>query len=449
MSTVHEMSPLEIEAEAGRSLPWAAFFLLPPLLGSALVLGAEPTVWRTLVLAALFACAAGVLLAEVARPRLGLLSRGLPLPAALMLSLAGWCFLQSLPVPRGWIQALSSGPIDALRLSTGDHVTSGLEPDSARLEALRWLAMAVLASVAAAVGREGSWRRATLRILGLWGGVLAVPTLLGWGPTSLEGAGWFANPNHNAGALVMLLPISVGASLSSRQSRTSRGLLILSAVLQSGALLMTRSVGAWVALGCAVVWVMAIVVGRRHDRTRSALVLASVALAVLLGLLVTGEGPLAQKLAFRWSVWREVSAVAGDHLVLGTGAGAFDSVFPVYQQRASELSFGHPESDWVLMVIELGAPGVILVSVLVLAFGARLVRRLSVGRRSAWSGAIAAVALLLHGAVDINLHVPANALAFAWIIGLTWGSLARRREQTDVLEGTGDGGSRIHRLAPV
>ncbi|MEQ8767959.1 MAG: O-antigen ligase family protein [Planctomycetota bacterium] len=441
---------LDSKRRSWRALP-AAVLALAPIGAGWLLSGGEGGAWRAILFAATFLGAASILALEVLRPqrRLGVLSHSIPVPALVFLALGAACVLQTLSWPSSVLEVVAPGRTTAIRDYSGGGVeTPALEPAAAREAGWRWLAMAWLAACGVALSRDRGGRRFVFDGLGLFGTVLAAPIVLGLLRGVPDPAGWFANPNHGAGALLLTLPAAAIAMARRRASRGRRLVFGGAMSLQIIALFATGSAGALISLAVAAAWVVAVVLADR-DRRIPIATLSGVVLAGLLLLIASGQGELADRLAFRWSVWWEALRVVPDFPVTGTGAGSFATAFSAYQTRAANLSFGHPESDWVLLLVELGAGGFLLMIGLAALLAHRCAKHLESSRRSALAGAVSCLALLLHGAVDINLHVPANALAFAFLCGLTWGSLARRRERSDVLEGPGDRRRGLHRLAPV
>jgi O-antigen ligase len=138
--------------------------------------------------------------------------------------------------------------------------------------------------------------------------------------------------------------------------------------------------------------------------------------ALLKRLFETGSADSATRVAF----WRESVPIVAHFPVFGVGLMGFESTFLRYQDvlLTKRVDFAH--NDYLQYLIELGAAGFALA---VVALAAVLWPAI----KGAWSshdtrsrvwltGCIASfVELALHSAVDFNLYVPANLLAFAWI----------------------------------
>jgi O-antigen ligase len=65
----------------------------------------------------------------------------------------------------------------------------------------------------------------------------------------------------------------------------------------------------------------------------------------------------------RWSLMPLLSAMAGDHWLLGTGFGSFDAVYRFYEPTDLLHSryVNHAHNDWAQLVIEGGLPAVLLI----------------------------------------------------------------------------------------
>jgi O-antigen ligase len=112
-----------------------------------------------------------------------------------------------------------------------------------------------------------------------------------------------------------------------------------------------------------------------------------------------------------------------DFLPLGSGLGTFADVFPRYQAEGpiGYVDFAH--NDYAQVFLELGLAGVGVMALLGLAYGARW-RAIARGQGSRRLGfaqvgaGISLAALGVHCLFDFNLHIPANALAFAFLAGV-------------------------------
>jgi O-antigen ligase len=147
----------------------------------------------------------------------------------------------------------------------------------------------------------------------------------------------------------------------------------------------------------------------------------------------------------RWAV-----AAAGLHLWyqrpwLGHGAGAFRTLFPSAKPASVTLFYDHAHNDYVELLVERGALGLLLwlaavLTLLVLAVQVLRAPGDSLRRGLALASIAGGSALLLHAMVDFNMQIPANRFWFQAVIlsgaiasGLPW---AKRRSVPSAASGS-------------
>ncbi len=277
-------------------------------------------------------------------------------------------------------------------------------------------------------------------------------------------SGTFINRNHFAGFANMGLGLTLGwlytGFARGRRRREHRSetlawswLLIMTSAFIGLAVLLSRSRGGTLSmLGMlAFVFAMLILQLRRGGSGRGLPAAAVVVLVVTIVALaaVVGVGGLFDRFTgsdalSRPQIYRDTLRLIADHPLTGVGPGRYVWEFRPYQTSSVALWFNHAHNDYLETAAEWGIP-------LALCFWAFVFRRLhGVSRlfltaddpwhRGASLGCAAAlVAILLHGMVDFNLHIPANLMVFAAILGLGW-SLeleVRRMPLAPVLTGPG------------
>jgi O-antigen ligase len=114
--------------------------------------------------------------------------------------------------------------------------------------------------------------------------------------------------------------------------------------------------------------------------------------------------------------------------VFGSGLGSFDLVFPRYSGAGLIGRYTHAHNDYVQFASETGIVGFSLLGLLVLmsfiaALRAQYVRHDPLLRGISFGSMMAIIALMIHSAVDFNLQIPANALAFMLVLAFGWISL--------------------------
>ncbi len=241
--------------------------------------------------------------------------------------------------------------------------------------------------------------------------------------------GLFSNPNHQAGFLVMVLPISLALLLDKRSEIGSSdgeiGLFILSAGLFL--LLVTGIIAAGSLAGYALlagVVPLCVLMALPGKVSRSLTITVPVLVVALFGglaaTLFVGLNPEMGWIdvdapASRPQVWRQSLAIAGDHLPFGTGLGAFEYVYPLYETEGmiSSRYMNAAHNEFIQVYVELGIVGVLLAIAAIslwayLALAAWRTKTNHEGRiRRAAS--IAGLVVLLHCMVDYPLHAPLYA----------------------------------------
>lgn len=108
----------------------------------------------------------------------------------------------------------------------------------------------------------------------------------------------------------------------------------------------------------------------------------------------------------RLFIFRDTLGLVRDYPFTGAGLGTFRPVFRHYRDISlHNAEAAHPESDWLMLLSEAGAPAVL--AALALLFTA--VRPAFSGREDAfwplrWAIVCAALIVLLHGTVDVPMH---------------------------------------------
>ena len=117
-----------------------------------------------------------------------------------------------------------------------------------------------------------------------------------------------------------------------------------------------------------------------------------------------------------------------DYPVFGSGLGSFPVVIPRYSGDGTAVAYTHAHNDYLEFGAEAGAIGLSLLGLMVLlsfaaALRAQYLRRDPLMRGLSFAAMMGILALMIHSAVDFNLQIPANALAFMLLLALAWISL--------------------------
>lgn len=366
--------------------------------------------------------------------------------------LAGYTWLQTLPLPEGAIERVSPHAFEVRSLVSDapSRWPISYEPASTAREAAKLLIYAMIVAVAAErmrLRRRFEPIAAPIVIAGLAAAGLAlIHRLLGIEHIFgiLPSHGWtsfmlttFANPNHAAGFMNMASLVAVGLALNDRARDRQLGYLIaaiicgvvsVSCISRGG--ISALAIG-YVLLGLALLRLKA----KDPEKVQrlaplmiaAALVLPLAGFALqyepiieeLRGTMLKGAG-VSEKIA----AVKDALPMTADHAWLGIGRGAYISIYPQYKSSALALTFAFPENIAAQLVSEWGA----VVGLLALAgLSAALIIRLVRARTVAIAAALIGVtAVVIQNLVDFSLELPGVAIPAAAILGAAGADRVRR-----------------------
>ncbi|MCW5593284.1 MAG: O-antigen ligase family protein, partial [Burkholderiales bacterium] len=268
-------------------------------------------------------------------------------------------------------------------------------------------------------------------------------------------SGFYANRNHFAGMLYMMLAIGIGLLISGLSGHTPRSwkeffrvtiewilspkmFLRLSLCILVIALTTTHSRMGNTAFFSSLLIAGAIGIAMSRYATRNTVLLLSS--LVVLDLLIVGSWFGVEKLAQRLEETtiedvqeRETPAMhtlplIADYPVFGSGAGTFYVTFPAYRPEKVANFYDYTHNDYIQFTAETGVVGLGLMGlVVVLSLGAALraqwIRHDPLMRGMSFASIMGVSAILIHSWVDFNLQIPANAVYFMVLLALGWISL--------------------------
>jgi O-antigen ligase len=131
----------------------------------------------------------------------------------------------------------------------------------------------------------------------------------------------------------------------------------------------------------------------------------------------------------RLSFWMDTTRLIRDHPLLGSGLGTFSVDYPIEQTSYERAFVGHAHNDYLEFASEMGLPCALLFfgALFYLLFqGVRYIRNSEPGfGRILFLGSFGGlIAILIHSLSDFNLHIPANGLLFAVLLGMLYASIA-------------------------
>jgi O-antigen ligase len=244
--------------------------------------------------------------------------------------------------------------------------------------------------------------------------------------------GFFANVNHLATLLLCALPLTavIAGRMATRRSRSKRsgGAIIsvsIAIFLIAGIAICGSGAGYGLALPTAVA---SFLIYRRTVAGRvGAGWWGALGVLALLFAFAGLQGPLSKEnfeadLASEPSSRRVMTAttveIIKDSFPLGTGLGTFSTVYRRYEDpgRVTKQFANHAHNDYVEAVLELGAPGILLILGFLFWWGRRSYAawiRDFEGAALARAGSVMVGIVLAHSIVDYPIRTAAIAAVFA------------------------------------
>jgi hypothetical protein len=247
--------------------------------------------------------------------------------------------------------------------------------------------------------------------------------------------GFFANRNHEAAFLLVLIPFAASFTLAVRPrdffahpSAWLSGLFVLLAIVGLG---VVRSRAGVLLAAPAIAGSLALILTgpRSAPRWRTLGGLGAVAAAAIGAVALFGLAPLIERFApqadpyGRFEAWPYVEKAASAYLPLGAGIGAFDRVYRTVEplKLVTPIYFNHAHNDWMEIWLETGWIGVAALAAFViwwLAAAWRAWRRRDEGGQLARAASIAVFLLLAHSLVDYPLRTTTLSVFFAFCCAL-------------------------------
>lgn len=355
--------------------------------------------------------------------------------AGLWLALAGWCWLQSLPLAGSFLSDLTH-PLWAeaaavIPVAGGGSIA--LDPYAARSDALRLAAYAGLFALGLVLAREGRGRALMAAIL-LAGTLYCAAAMLlvpaqpsaSLGKVRHAADAVFPFTSRNTFCAFAGAGLIVSLSLLASARRETRLLWLAAAAVCGAGVLASHSRAGLAATAAGLVVALVIL----HPGRRAALLallLAAVLAAVAFLMTLTGQRlpGLPADFALRLAVWHASAEFAASHFWLGLG-----SLDQALQMAPGDWGGRHimrAHNIYLQAIAERGFPATLagLAAVLIAAVHALRgrCRQPEPAARALPAAALGVLALFAgHGLVDFSLYAPVNAAVLAMLLGAACGS---------------------------
>ena len=260
-----------------------------------------------------------------------------------------------------------------------------------------------------------------------------------------RGSGTFISPNNLAGYLEMLLPLALTYTLVGRFGHLPKVFLGYASLTIFTGIAVTVSRGSWAATSVTMVVLFIWLMRQRGYRLQAFLLLLGLVSAASVILMTAKLSPnRIEKLTFqghrndiRGMIWPTAIKIWHDHFWWGAGPAHFDYYFRQYRPPSDQMQLrpNRAHNDYLNTLADWGLVGGVLVGLAWLVFywdifrSWKFVQRVQddfAAKRSNKSSfvvgaALGLLAILLHSAVDYNMHIPANALLTVTLMALVCG----------------------------
>ena len=256
--------------------------------------------------------------------------------------------------------------------------------------------------------------------------------------------GPFANHNHFAGYMELLIPIPIALIVTRAVTTELRALFGFAAIAMGVAAVLSLSRGGIISIAAAMLFllVMSLRLPRRRGKTEAkgglphlasqVAVVIAIAALISAGILWIGADPVIKRVtqgqppsgdspretffSSRGWVWRDTFTMIRANPLLGVGLGAYETAFSIYTKSDGSLRVPQAHNDYLQVVADCGVVG----GLIALWFIALVFRAVARGARSrdplyaglALGSGAGIFAMLVHSLFDFNLQLPSNALLF-------------------------------------
>jgi O-antigen ligase len=261
--------------------------------------------------------------------------------------------------------------------------------------------------------------------------------------------GFFANANHMADLLVVVLPFFAALAAAGRSRNIQRYSALLAvlagvAVVVIVGIVLNGSLAGYALAVPAIAASVLIVAPRSRGLRGSVAIVASLALLAAMAAMASssiGGSRIGQEargsVQSREDILKTTGQAIADNMPFGSGLGSFVRVYSLHENpdQVTPEYVIHAHNDYAELVLELGIAGA-LVTVAFLIWWAVAVKaawRIGGGGPYARAAAISSAVILVHSLVDFPLRTAAISASFAMCLALLIDRRpAQRQDPTDL-----------------
>lgn len=241
----------------------------------------------------------------------------------------------------------------------------------------------------------------------------------------------FINSNHFANYVLMIIPLTIGLSLTD-MPRYARITVIFIAAIQALALLLSLSRAGIIVFSLSFI-LMFLLLSLKKNIKKEWVIIFVLGFFLILFLGIIGFRPVIAELKTiighrsleRLHIFKDTLRIIGDFPLFGTGLGTFGEIFGKYKTFASQSHYSFAHSEPLQLLAETGMAGFVSLTIFFFMYFKEVFRgwlkRHNRFALFAGSGIFIGVfSAALHSCLDFPFHTPANALLFFVMLALLY-----------------------------
>lgn len=246
--------------------------------------------------------------------------------------------------------------------------------------------------------------------------------------------GPYVDRGNYAGLMEMLIPTAVALACSLQWKHPAKPFLLFAVFIALVSVFLSGSRAGLISLAVefAIIGLAILFTGTEHKYILVAGILVA-ALAVGFfywldpGSVWARWQQMASKpelaLGNRQDIAKDALRMSRDHWMHGVGLGAFEVAYTPYQTVITDLTIDYAHNDYLQFFAETGIWGLLLAPLAITIFFVLSFRHLPMRLRqqSDWlqfGAAVGVCGILVHSFSEFNLHIPANAAWFTFLVAL-------------------------------
>jgi O-antigen ligase/tetratricopeptide (TPR) repeat protein len=243
---------------------------------------------------------------------------------------------------------------------------------------------------------------------------------------------FFANRNHFAGYLEMILMLSIAFFMI--RYGPKRGLFQILSVYIGIAIFFSMSRGGIIGMLSGLAF-LTIILAAHNVQRRNIWPIVSFLILIIGITSFLGIEPVLDRLGTlenpqltgkgRLEYWQGTMRLIKDNAWFGTGPGTFIYTFPRYQSEyCANFIVSHAHNDYLEFIAEMGITGFLFFSLLLFLFFTKTVKKLiNLENRElqiiGFCTLAACISLMFHSFFEFNFHIPSNAILFVVCAAIT------------------------------